>query len=95
MRALDFEPWLSVQIAFHYLCRLEEAKRWIEACIREELSKVTDGMDASLSNGVTLAKLAKFVWIDAKFRIYDEDLKIYNEHGLNFSHAGRNFHSLL
>lgn len=44
-------------------------------------------MDESLANGVTLAKLAKFVWVDAKFRIYDEDLKMYNEHGLNFRHT--------
>jgi hypothetical protein len=44
-------------------------------------------MDESLANGVTLAKLAKFVWVDAKFRIYDEDLKIYSEHGLNFRHT--------
>ena len=69
------------------MCRLEEAKRWIEACIREEIPKITEGMEDSLSNGVTLAKLAKFVWSEAKFRIFDEDLKIYEEHGLNFRHT--------
>ena len=75
------------KIVYNYMCRLEEAKRWIEACIREEIPKITDGMEDSLANGVTLAKLAKFVWSEAKFRIFDEDLKIYHENGLNFRHT--------
>ena len=44
-------------------------------------------MEESFRNGVTLAKLAKFIWKDAKFKIYDEDLQKYHEKGPNFRHT--------
>ena len=38
---------------------MQEAKQWMEACIREELPAVTQ-LEESLRNGVTLAKLGHF-----------------------------------
>ena len=47
------------QIAYEYLCRLEEARVWISKCIDEELPPVGNGvLEDSLRNGVHLAKLA-------------------------------------
>ncbi|TNN02041.1 hypothetical protein fugu_009528 [Takifugu bimaculatus] len=43
-------------VAYQYLCRLEEAKRWIEACLGEELPAPTE-LEEVLRNGVILAKL--------------------------------------
>ncbi|XP_012372873.2 ras GTPase-activating-like protein IQGAP2 [Octodon degus] len=46
-------------IAYEYLCHLEEAKRWMEVCLVEELPPTTE-LEEGLRNGVYLAKLAKF-----------------------------------
>ena len=47
------------QIAYEYLCRLEEARVWISKCVDEELPPVGKGvLEDSLRNGVHLAKLA-------------------------------------
>ncbi|KFQ97542.1 Ras GTPase-activating-like IQGAP2, partial [Nipponia nippon] len=46
-------------IAYEYLCHLEEAKRWMEVCLEEELPPTTE-LEEGLRNGVYLAKLAKF-----------------------------------
>ncbi|MEQ2169455.1 IQ motif-containing GTPase-activating protein 3, partial [Goodea atripinnis] len=43
-------------VAYQYLCRLEEAKRWMEACLGEELPAPT-ALEEALRNGVILAKL--------------------------------------
>ena len=42
------------QIAYEYLCRLEEAKKWIEHLLKEELPEVTI-FEQNLRNGVVLA----------------------------------------
>ena len=44
-------------------------------------------MEENLRNGVALAKLAKFMVPNVKFKIFDEDLSYYQEHGLNFRHT--------
>ncbi|CDQ67525.1 unnamed protein product [Oncorhynchus mykiss] len=44
------------KVAYQYLCRLEEAKRWMEACLHEELPAPTE-QEEGLRNGVLLAKL--------------------------------------
>ena len=54
---------------------------------KHELPAVTDGMEEHLRNGVVLAKLAKFMVPNVKFRIFDEDLAHFAEHGLNFRHT--------
>ena len=48
-----------LQIAYEYLCRLEEARLWISRCVGEDLPPVGNGvLEDSLRNGVHLAKLA-------------------------------------
>ena len=44
-------------------------------------------MEEYLRNGVVLAKLAKFMVPQVKFKIFDEDLAYFAEHGLNFRHT--------
>ena len=47
------------QIVYEYLCRLEEAKKWIEHLLQETLPEVTV-FEQNLRNGVVLAKLASY-----------------------------------
>lgn len=65
-------------IAYEYLCRLEEAKTWIEACIKEKLPHATE-FEESLQNGVYLAKLGHFIAPDLLQlnKIYDIDQRRY------------------
>ncbi|XP_028834928.1 ras GTPase-activating-like protein IQGAP3 [Denticeps clupeoides] len=75
-------------IAYQYLCRLEEAKRWMEACLNEELPAVTE-LEESLRNGVLLAKLGncfapKIVPLK---KIYDLDQERYKVAGIQFRHT--------
>ena len=44
-------------------------------------------MEESLRNGVALAKLAKFMVPQVKFRIFDEDQTHFEAHGLHFRHT--------
>uniref|UniRef100_A0A8C8LPK1 IQ motif containing GTPase activating protein 2 n=1 Tax=Oncorhynchus tshawytscha TaxID=74940 RepID=A0A8C8LPK1_ONCTS len=61
-------------IAYEYLCHLEEAKRWMEACVEEELPPTTE-LEEGLRNGVYLGKLAKFFApkMVSEKKIYDRD----------------------
>lgn len=65
-------------VAYEYLCRLEEAKTWMEACIKEKLPHATE-FEESLRNGVYLAKLANFIAPDMLplNKIYDIDQRRY------------------
>uniref|UniRef100_UPI0037E922AB ras GTPase-activating-like protein IQGAP3 n=1 Tax=Semicossyphus pulcher TaxID=241346 RepID=UPI0037E922AB len=74
--------------AYQYLCRLEEAKRWMEACLGEELPAPTE-LEEALRNGVVLAKLGhRFApnAVSAK-KIYDPKQLRYNAVGLQFRHT--------
>jgi hypothetical protein len=75
-------------IAYEYLCHLEEAKKWIESCIREELPSAAD-CEENLRNGVYLAKLANFFCPEkVPFKqIYDKDQSKYQTKGLHFKHT--------
>uniref|UniRef100_A0A670ZLA5 IQ motif containing GTPase activating protein 3 n=1 Tax=Pseudonaja textilis TaxID=8673 RepID=A0A670ZLA5_PSETE len=75
-------------VAYQYLCHLEEAKRWIEACLKEPLPPPTE-LEESLRNGVTLAKLAHFFAPDAfpLGKIYDRDQARFQACGLHFRHT--------
>ncbi|XP_078061424.1 ras GTPase-activating-like protein IQGAP1, partial [Mustelus asterias] len=75
-------------IAYEYLCHLEEAKRWMEACLDEELPPTTD-LEESLRNGVILAKLGHRFAPDVvpQRKIYDRELQRYKATGLNFRHT--------
>ncbi|KAM4600495.1 ras GTPase-activating-like protein IQGAP3 [Polymixia lowei] len=74
--------------AYQYLCRLEEAKRWMEACLHEELPAPTE-LEEGLRNGVLLAKLGHcFSPNTVPLRkIYDVDQQRYQAQGLQFRHT--------
>ncbi|TSM85920.1 Ras GTPase-activating-like protein IQGAP1 [Bagarius yarrelli] len=65
-------------IAYEYLCHLEEAKQWMEACLDEELPSTTE-LEEGLRNGVYLGKLAKFFApkLVSDKKIYDRDQTRY------------------
>ena len=44
-------------IAYEYLCRLEEARKWISACIRRDLPFSGTELEDQLTHGVYLALL--------------------------------------
>ncbi|XP_054629890.1 ras GTPase-activating-like protein IQGAP2 [Dunckerocampus dactyliophorus] len=75
-------------IAYEYLCHLEEAKRWMEACLDEDLPLTTE-LEEGLRNGVYLGKLANFFApkMVAIKRIYDKDQARYKSKGLHFRHT--------
>ncbi|XP_044876439.1 ras GTPase-activating-like protein IQGAP2 isoform X1 [Mauremys mutica] len=75
-------------IAYEYLCHLEEAKRWMEVCLAEELPPTTE-LEEGLRNGVYLAKLAKFFApkMVSEKRIYDVEQTRYKRSGLHFRHT--------
>lgn len=75
-------------IAYEYLCHLEEAKKWIESCIREELPTAAE-CEENLRNGIYLAKLANFFCPEkVPFKqIYDKDQSKYESRGLHFKHT--------
>ncbi|XP_076842837.1 ras GTPase-activating-like protein IQGAP3 [Brachyhypopomus gauderio] len=75
-------------VAYQYLCRLEEAKRWMEACLDEELPAPTE-LEESLRNGVLLAKLGHCFAenIVPLKKIYDLNQERYKALGLQFRHT--------
>ncbi|XP_072942968.1 ras GTPase-activating-like protein IQGAP1 [Epargyreus clarus] len=75
-------------IAYEYLCRLEEAKTWMEACIKEQLPHAVE-FEESLRNGVYLAKLGHFISPESLplNKIYDIDQRRYKVVGLQFKHT--------
>ncbi|KAM3868168.1 ras GTPase-activating-like protein IQGAP2 [Diretmus argenteus] len=75
-------------IAYEYLCHLEEAKQWMEACLEEDLPPTTE-LEEGLRNGVYLGKLAKFFApkMVSEKRLYDRDQARYKSTGLHFRHT--------
>uniref|UniRef100_A0A668AYC7 IQ motif containing GTPase activating protein 2 n=1 Tax=Myripristis murdjan TaxID=586833 RepID=A0A668AYC7_9TELE len=75
-------------IAYEYLCHLEEAKQWMEACLEEDLPPTTE-LEEGLRNGVYLGKLAKFFApkMVSEKKIYDRDQSRYKVTGLHFRHT--------
>jgi len=75
-------------IAYEYLCHLEEAKKWIESCIEEELPPTTE-LEQALRNGVILGKLGHYYAPDVLplRRIYDLNEAKYQAKGLHFKHT--------
>ena len=57
------------QIAYQYLCHLEEAKKWMERCLGEELPPTTE-LEESMRNGVILVNedlnSSNFIIVDLK-----------------------------
>jgi len=88
LTADEMDSKRSQAMAYEYLCHLEEAKQWMEYCISEEIPPSTE-LEESLRHGVTLAKLAHYFAPDkvpAK-KIYDKDLKRFEQKGLHFKHT--------
>ncbi|KAH0515198.1 Ras GTPase-activating-like protein IQGAP3 [Microtus ochrogaster] len=56
LTAEEMDEQRRQNVAYQYLCRLEEAKRWMEVCLKEELPSPVE-LEESLRNGVLLAKL--------------------------------------
>ncbi|XP_021105110.1 ras GTPase-activating-like protein IQGAP3 isoform X2 [Heterocephalus glaber] len=75
-------------VAYQYLCRLEEAKRWMEACLKEELPSPVE-LEESLRNGVLLAKLGHCFApsVVPLKKIYDVEQLRYQATGLHFRHT--------
>ncbi|XP_077086091.1 ras GTPase-activating-like protein IQGAP3 [Siphateles boraxobius] len=75
-------------VAYQYLCRLEEAKRWMEACLEELLPSPTE-LEEALRNGVYLAKLGHCFApsVVPLKKIYDLDQERYKASGLQFRHT--------
>ncbi|XP_056672219.1 ras GTPase-activating-like protein IQGAP3 [Monodelphis domestica] len=88
LTAEEMDEQRRQNVAYQYLCRLEEAKRWMEACLKEELPSPVE-MEESLRNGVLLAKLGHFFAPDVvPFRkIYDLEQMRYKANGLHFRHT--------
>uniref|UniRef100_A0A672UZH0 Calponin-homology (CH) domain-containing protein n=1 Tax=Strigops habroptila TaxID=2489341 RepID=A0A672UZH0_STRHB len=75
-------------IAYQYLCHLEEAKRWLEACLSEELPPPVE-LEETLRNGVVLAKLGHCFapTVVPLKKIYDREQTRYKAAGLHFRHT--------
>ena len=76
------------QVAYEYLCRLEEAKKWIENILDEKLPEVTQ-FEQNLRNGVVLAKLSAAFAPNVvnQRKIFDLDQSRFLQNGLHFRHT--------
>ncbi|KAF0988508.1 hypothetical protein HZS_7263, partial [Henneguya salminicola] len=74
--------------AYEYLCHLEEAKKWLEYVLKKELPNSCD-LEQHLRTAVDLALLASIVSPKScpKNKIYDLDLKRFEERGLHYKHT--------
>lgn len=86
--AEDMDEARQENMAYEYLCHLEEAKNWIETCIEEDVGATMD-IEESLRNGVILAKLGNYFAPDVVplKRIYDSNLERFKQRGLHFKHT--------
>uniref|UniRef100_A0A9J8CYH5 IQ motif containing GTPase activating protein 1 n=1 Tax=Cyprinus carpio carpio TaxID=630221 RepID=A0A9J8CYH5_CYPCA len=88
LTAEEMDERRQQNMAYEYLCHLEEAKRWIEACLNEDLPPTTE-LEEGLRNGVYLAKLGNFFApnVVSLKRIYDREQTRYKATGLHFRHT--------
>ncbi|XP_064494372.1 ras GTPase-activating-like protein IQGAP3 isoform X2 [Pseudopipra pipra] len=88
LTAAEMDEQRRQNVAYQYLCRLEEAKRWMEACLGEGLPPPTE-LEETLRNGVLLAKLGHCfapAVVPLK-KIYDCEQTRYKAAGLHFRHT--------
>ncbi|XP_066491182.1 ras GTPase-activating-like protein IQGAP1 [Tiliqua scincoides] len=88
MTAEEMDERRRQNVAYEYLCHLEEAKRWMEACLNEDLPPTTE-LEEGLRNGVYLAKLGNFFSpkVVSLKKIYDREQTRYKATGLHFRHT--------
>ncbi|XP_053460502.1 ras GTPase-activating-like protein IQGAP3 isoform X2 [Nycticebus coucang] len=88
LTAEEMDEQRRQNVAYQYLCRLEEAKRWMEACLKEELPSPVE-LEESLRNGVLLAKLGHCFApsVVPLKKIYDMEQLRYQATGLHFRHT--------
>ncbi|OWF47735.1 ras GTPase-activating-like protein IQGAP1 isoform X2 [Mizuhopecten yessoensis] len=88
LTAEEMDSKRKQNIAYEYLCHLEEAKVWMAACINEELPPTTE-LEEGLRNGVFLAKLGHFLnpQIVPLKKIYDREQTRFQSRGLHFRHT--------
>ncbi|XP_048258787.1 ras GTPase-activating-like protein IQGAP1 isoform X2 [Haliotis rufescens] len=88
LTADEMDEQRKLNIAYEYLCHLEEAKVWIQACINEDLPPTIE-LEEGLRNGVILAKLGRFFspQVVSLKRIYDREQTRYKAKGLHFRHT--------
>ncbi|XP_060057602.1 ras GTPase-activating-like protein IQGAP3 [Erinaceus europaeus] len=88
LTAEEMDEQRRQNVAYQYLCRLEEAKRWMEACLKEKLPPPVE-LEESLRNGVLLAKLGHCFASDVVplRKIYDVEQLRYQATGLHFRHT--------
>uniref|UniRef100_A0A452GFZ5 Ras GTPase-activating-like protein IQGAP1 n=1 Tax=Gopherus agassizii TaxID=38772 RepID=A0A452GFZ5_9SAUR len=88
MTAEEMDERRHQNVAYEYLCHLEEAKRWMEACLSEDLPPTTE-LEEGLRNGVYLAKLGNFFSpkVVSLKKIYDREQTRYKATGLHFRHT--------
>ncbi|XP_069734794.1 ras GTPase-activating-like protein IQGAP3 [Phaenicophaeus curvirostris] len=88
LTAEEMDAQRRQNVAYQYLCHLEEAKRWMEACLGEELPSPTE-LEESLRNGVLLAKLGHCFapTVVPLKKIYDREQMRYKAAGLHFRHT--------
>ncbi|XP_041082906.1 ras GTPase-activating-like protein IQGAP1 [Polyodon spathula] len=88
LTAEEMDERRQQNMAYEYLCHLEEAKRWMEACLDEELPPTTE-LEEGLRNGVYLAKLGNFFAprVVSLKKIYDREQTRYKATGLHFRHT--------
>ena len=84
----DMDEARQENMAYEYLCHLEEAKNWIQTCIEDDLG-ATLNIEEALRSGVILAKLGHYFAPDVVplKRIYDITLERFNQRGLHFKHT--------
>ncbi|XP_068616678.1 ras GTPase-activating-like protein IQGAP3 [Brachionichthys hirsutus] len=88
LTAEQMDEQRTQNVAYQYLCRLEEAKRWMEVCLGAELPPSTE-LEEALRNGVILAKLGHLFAPETVSlrKIYDPDQLRYRGAGLQFRHT--------
>lgn len=88
LTAEEMDEQRRQNVAYQYLCRLEEAKRWMEVCLKEELPSPVE-LEESLRNGVLLAKLGHCFApsVVPLKKIYDMEQLRYQATGLHFRHT--------
>ncbi|NXG18109.1 IQGA3 protein, partial [Grallaria varia] len=88
LTAAEMDEQRRQNVAYQYLCHLEEAKRWMETCLGEELPSPTE-LEETLRNGVLLAKLGHCFapTVVPLKKIYDREQMRYKAAGLHFRHT--------